>query len=318
MPKILLVKTSSLGDVIHQLPAVTDILAHFPDARIDWVVEESFAELPALHPGIRRVIPVAVRRWRRALLNPASWREMAAFRQALQAYRYDMILDSQGLIKSAAITLLALGPRCGYGRASAREPLASMAYDKTIDIAKNLHAVERNRRLAGLALGYEPETPVDYGIVVPLAELPWLGTQPYVVLLHATSRADKEWPEADWLALAAHFRASGLRCILPWGSPKEQARSERLAAQMGNAIVAPRLNLTQAAALLGNARAVVGVDTGLTHLAAALKVPVVALYCASEPGLTGVYSAGPAVNLGQAGRVPQPDEVIAALAGVMA
>jgi len=228
-----------------------------------------------------------------------------------------MVLDSQGLLKSAAITLLAPGPRCGYDRASVREMIAALAYDKTIAIPKNLHAVERNRRLAGRALGYEPDTPVDYGVATPQTELPWLSAQPYVVLLHATSRADKEWPEADWLVLAAHLHASGLRCILPWGSQQERARSERLAAQMANALVAPHLSLTQAAALLGNARAVVGVDTGLTHLAAALKVPVVALYCASEPGLTGVYSAAPAVNLGQAGRTPQPDEAIAALARVM-
>lgn len=318
MLKILLVKTSSLGDVIHQLPAVTDIRTHFPDARIDWVAEENFAELPALHPGVSRVIPVAVRRWRRALLHPATWREMATFKAALRSLHYDMILDSQGLIKSAAITLLAPGPRCGYDRASAREAIAALAYDKTIAISKNLHAVERNRRLAGRALGYEPDTPVDYGVTVPHTELSWLPAQPYVVLLHATSRADKEWPEAGWLALAAHLHAAGLRCILPWGSPQERARSERLAAQMANALVAPRLNLTQAAALLGNARAVVGVDTGLTHLAAALKVPVVALYCASEPGLTGVYTAGPGVNLGQAGQIPCAEEVIAALAGVMA
>ena len=201
---------------------------------------------------------------------------------------------------------------------SAREAVASLAYDKTIAIPKNLHAVERNRRLAGRALGYEPDTPVDYGVATPQIELPWMSAQPYVVLLHATSRADKEWPEADWLLLAAHLHASGLRCILPWGSPQEKERSERLAAQMANALVAPRLNLTQAAALLGNARAVVGVDTGLTHLAAALKVPVVALYCASEPGLTGVYTAGPSVNLGQAGQIPSPEEVVSALAGVMA
>ncbi|BCB25217.1 lipopolysaccharide heptosyltransferase I [Sulfurimicrobium lacus] len=318
MLKILLVKTSSLGDVIHQLPAITDIRTHFPDARIDWVVEENFVELPALHPGVSRVIPVAVRRWRRALLNPATWREMAAFRQALQSLRYDMVLDSQGLVKSAAITLLAPGPHCGYDRASAREAIAALAYDKTIAIPKNLHAVERNRRLAGRALGYEPDTPVDYGVATPQTELSWLSSQPYAVLLHATSRADKEWPEADWLLLAAHLHASGMSCILPWGSSQEKERSERLAAQMANALVAPRLNLTQAAALLGNARAVVGVDTGLTHLAAALKVPVVALYCASEPGLTGVYTAGPGVNLGQAGRIPNPEEVIAALSGVMA
>jgi heptosyltransferase-1 len=256
---------------------------------------------------------VAVRRWRRSLLKPSVWREMSAFRQRLQAEYYDLVLDSQGLIKSAAIALLARGPRCGFSWGTAREPLAALASDKTIAIAKNMHAVERNRRLAGRALGYEPDAAVDYGIVAQRAELPWLGGQAYAVLLHATSRADKEWPEAYWLCLAAHLNALGMNCVLPWGSEKERARSERLAARMAGAIVTPRLCLSEAAALLGNARAVVGVDTGLTHLAAALKVPVVALYCASEPGLTGVYSAGLAINLGQVGRAPQPDEVFAAL-----
>ncbi len=317
MPKILLVKTSSLGDVIHQFPAVSDIRAHFPEAEVDWVVEEGFAELPLLHPGIRQVIPVALRRWRKSLLNPVVWREISAFRQRLQVEYYDLVLDSQGLIKSAVLTLMAQGPRCGYSWGTVREPLAAMAYDKTIAIPTDLHAVERNRRLAGRMLGYEPDMPLDYGIMAPRAELPWLGEGDYVVLLHATSRADKEWPEAHWLRLAAHIKELGLRCILPWGNAQEQSRSERLAAQMTGAIAAPRLNLAEAAALLGGARAVAGVDTGLTHLAAALKVPVVALYCASDPGLTGVYSAGPAINLGQAGQVPQVDEVIAALNKVL-
>lgn len=317
MPKILLVKTSSLGDVIHQFPAVSDIRAHFPEAEVDWVVEEGFAELPLLHPGVRRVIPVAVRRWRRALFNPATWREIAAFRQRLREESYDLVLDSQGLIKSAAIALMARGPRCGYSWGTAREPLSALASDKTIAIPANLHAVERNRQLAGRALGYEPDSPVDYGVGVPSAELPWLGQQAYVVLLHATSRADKEWPEAHWLRLAAHLNSLGMRCILPWGNAQEQIRSERLAELMTDAIAAPRLNLTEAAALLGGARAVVGVDTGLTHLAAALKVPVVAIYCASEPGLTGVYSAGTAINLGRAGQTPQADEVIVALDRVL-
>lgn len=317
MPKILLVKTSSLGDVIHQFPAVSDIRAHFPEAEVDWVVEEGFAELPLLHPGVRQVIPVAVRRWRRSVLSPAVWREISLFRQRLQAEYYDLVLDSQGLIKSAAIALAARGARCGYSWGTAREPLSALACDKTIAIPTNLHAVERNRQLAGRALGYEPDTPVDYGVAVPSAALPWLGRQAYVVLLHATSRADKEWPEANWLKLAAYINTLGMRCILPWGNAQEQIRSERLAAQMAGATAAPRLNLTEAAALLGGARAVVGVDTGLTHLAAALKVPVVALYCASEPGLTGVYSAGPAINLGQAGQPPQVDETIAALDKVL-
>lgn len=317
MLKILLVKTSSLGDVIHQLPALTDIRAHFPDAEVDWVVEENFAELPALHPCVRQVIPVSVRRWRRALLKPSAWREMAAFRHQLQETVYDLVMDSQGLIKSAAISLLAHGPRCGYDRTSAREPFAALAYDKLIQIPKNLHAVERSRLLAGRALGYTPEAAVDYGIAAPPGELPWLSGQPYVVLLHATSREDKEWPEDYWLALADYLNHSGYQCVLPWGGVRERERSERLASRMASAMVPPRLKLAEAATLLGGAKAVVGVDTGLTHLAAALKVPVVALYCASDPGLTGVYSSGPTKNLGRAGHVPQPDEVVAAVAAVM-
>lgn len=317
MLKLLLVKTSSMGDVIHALPSVTDILEHFPATQVDWVVEENFAELPALHPGVRKTIPVAARRWRRNLLSAASWREMAAFRRAIQTTNYDLIIDSQGLIKSAIIASLAHGPRCGYDRSSAREPLAALAYDRTIRVARELHAVERNRLLAGRALGYMPGGSVDYGIAAPGLELPWLPGGRYAVLLHATSRADKEWPEADWLALAARLNSQGVRCVLPWGAVHEHARSERLASQMANAVVPPCLNLSQAAALLGAAEAVVGVDTGLTHLAAALKVPVVALYCASDPGLTGVYASGPAINLGRSGQVPQLDEVSAALEKVM-
>lgn len=306
-----------MGDVIHALPSVTDIAEHYPEAKVDWVVEENFAELPTLHPGVGKVIPVAVRRWRRNILARSSWREMAAFRRMIQATDYDLIIDNQGLLKSAAIAHLAHGPRCGYDRASAREPLASFVYDRNIKVERDLHAVERNRLLVGRALGYVPGESVDYGIAAPALSLPWLPGGRYAVLLHATSRADKEWSEADWLALAARLNSQGLGCILPWGAVHEQERSERLAKQISNAVVPPRLNLAQAAALLGGAEAVVGVDTGLTHLAAALKVPVVALYCASDPGLTGVYASGPAVNLGRAGQVPQLAEVSAALEKVM-
>lgn len=306
-----------MGDVIHALPSVSDIVEHFPGAEVDWVVEESFAELPLLHPRVSRVIPVAVRRWRKKLLKPASWREMAAFRRAIQSASYDLVLDCQGLIKSAALAWLAHGPRCGYDWSSARESLASTVYDRNIRVARDLHAVERNRLLAGRALGYLPGAVVDYGIAAPELPLPWLPDGRYVVLLHATSRADKEWPESDWLALAARLNGQGICCILPWGAAHEQARSERLARKMANAVVPPRLDLARAAALLGGAQAVVGVDTGLTHLAAALKVPVVALYSASDPGLTGVYASGPAVNLGSLGQVAQLEEVSTALERIM-
>lgn len=316
MLKILLVKTSSMGDVIHNLPVVSDILFHFPAAEVDWVVEESFAGIPALHPGVREIIPVAVRRWRRNLLSRAAHREVSAFIHRLHSQVYDVILDTQGLIKSAAIARLAHGARCGFDRHSAREPLAALFYDKTIRVERNLHAVVRNRLLAGRAFGYNPDDPVNYGITAPALELPWLPATPFAVLLHATSRDDKLWPEGDWIALGTHLAGSGIACVLPWGSETERQRSQRLAARIPNAIVTPALTLGQAAALLSQAVAAIGVDTGLIHLAAALKIPTIALYCASEPGLTGVYTDSEAVNLGGAGSPPELASVVSALEGL--
>lgn len=355
MPKILLVKTSSMGDVIHNLPVVSDILAHFPEAEIDWVVEESFAGIPALHPGVGEIIKVAVRRWRRTLFrnplirpNPPSpltgegrgegerpayypspppsptrgegvvlscavCAEVSAFVHRLRSRTYDVVLDSQGLIKSALITRLAQGARCGFDWHSAREPLASLFYDKTVRVEKDLHAVERNRLLAGRALGYLPDGPVSYGIKAPILPLPWLPAGPFAVLLHATSRDAKLWPEAGWIALGVHLNSKRIGCILPWGSDVERQRSLRLAESIPHAVVPPALALDQAAALLSRAVAAVGVDTGLIHLAAALNVPAIAIYCASDPGLTGLHASGKAINLGAAGAPPDAATVIAAL-----
>lgn len=318
MLKILLVKTSSMGDVIHCLPVVTDIRTHFPDARIDWVVEESFAGIPVLHPGVSQVIPVAVRRWRKHVLSRTVHREAAAFMEKLRSQTYDVVLDLQGLLKSALITRLAHGTRCGFDRNSAREPIAAWFYDETVRIEKGRQAVERNRELAGRAFGYSPDSPVDYGIGAPALELPWLPARAHVALLHATSRDDKLWPEADWVALGTHLASRGICCLLPWGSAREHERSLRLAAQMPDAVVPPALTLGQAAAALKTSVAAVGVDTGLIHLAAALGVPSIALYCASDPGLTGLYAAGKAINLGSAGAPPDRSLVIDALNGLVA
>lgn len=316
MLKILLVKTSSMGDVIHNLPVVTDIRVHFPDAVIDWVAEEAFAAIPALHPGVGQVLPVAIRRWRRSPLSRQTRQEIGMTVRRLQSKRYDLVIDTQGLIKSAIIARLAQGPRCGFDRRSAREPLATLFYDQTFSVDTSLHAVERNRLLVGRALGYTPEV-LDYGVAAPDLPLSWLPGGPFAVLLHATSRASKLWPEADWIALGRHLNGQGIACVLPWGSPEEEARSRRLGENIPHAVVPPAMALDQAAALLSRARAVIGVDTGLVHLAAALKVAVVALYCGSDPGLTGVYTTGPGVNLGKAGSPPSLAEVVAALDGLL-
>lgn len=310
-PNIVLIKTSSLGDVLHNLPVVTDIRKHLPDARIDWVVEETFAALPALHPGVQRVIPVAMRHWRKSWW--ASRREMQAVCRELRERRYDLALDTQGLLKSALVTHCTRTERCGYDWGSAREPLASLFYDRTYAIAREQHAVERNRQLAAAALGYAVVGAPDYGIRTPDVALPWLPDTPYAVLLHATSRDDKLWDEANWIALGRHLHQAGLRAVLPWGGAQEKARGERLCGAIPDAICAPRLNLDEAAALLGRAHAVAGVDTGLSHLAAALDVPTVGIYTATDPGLTGLHAGARAANLGGKSAPPSVDAVIVKL-----
>ena len=314
--KIVLIKTSSLGDVLHNLPVVTDICKHLPDAKIDWVVEESFAALPALHPKVQRVIPVAVRRWRKSLWSSRA--EIKSVCRELRNQQYDLALDTQGLLKSALITRCINSLRVGMDWHSAREPLASLFYNQTFSIPKNQHAVERNRQLAGLALGYTPMGAPDYGIQAPVADLPWLSnTSPYVVLLHATSRDDKLWEESKWVELGKVLARQGKQLVLPWGSTKEMERSERLAELIPNAISPPRLNLVEAAALLGHAEAAIGVDTGLSHLAAALNVPTIGIYTATNPGLTGLYAGKLAVNLGGKQKSPTVDEVMSTLAQLL-
>jgi len=314
MLKILLVKTSSMGDLIHNLPVVSDILAHHPGAEIDWVAEESFAAIPALHPGVGTVLTVALRRWRKTPFARQTHEEIRAFVRRLREKTYDIVLDSQSLLKSALIARLAYGSRAGLDRRSAREALAALFYDYTVTVEKNRHAVERNRLLAARVLGYTPDTPADYGIAVPDIALPWLMESPYAVFLHATSRDDKLWDEANWVELGGYFNGQGLRCVLPWGNPVEQARALRLAQQIPHSIAPPRLLLDEATALLARCRVAIGVDTGLVHLAAALNAPTVALYCTTEPGLTGVYAGSRAVNLGGIGNPPDVAAVIAAVA----
>jgi heptosyltransferase-1 len=314
--RILLVKTSSLGDVVHNLPVASDIHHHFPDARIDWAVEESFAEIPRLHPAVANVIPVAPRRWRKSLLDRTTRVEIARLRARLAAGGYDFVIDTQGLIKSALIAWLAPGQRVGLDWVSSREPLRPF-YHRTCRVPWGQHAVERNRQLAGLALGYAPIRPAEYGVRAPtLTPVPdWAAALPargYAVMLHATSAAEKLWPELQWVKLDDHLHHRGLKCVLPWGSDAEHERSKRIASLAKAGFVPPRLNLTEAAWLLGNAQIVFGVDTGLSHLAAALGTPTIGIYCATDPAATGLYGAPLARNVGTVSKPPSVGEVIAA------
>lgn len=312
MMTVLLVKTSSLGDVVHNLPVATDIRAAVPGAQIEWMVEESFAAIPRLHSAVARVLPVAIRRWRSSFLGAAARREVAAFLRELRQRPYDAVIDTQGLFKSAVLARLARGTRHGLDLASAREPL-SFFYDRTYSVPWTMHAVQRNRALAAQALGYVLPARVDYGIAVSPAKFVCLPDGRYAALLHATSAHSKLWPGQQWIELGARLAQRGMRSVLPWGDAAERLRAEEIARHIPGAVVPPALSLADAAAALAGAHAVVGVDTGLTHLAAALGRPTIAIYCATDPAATGLYGCARGVNLGGVGKPPSVAEVLAAL-----
>jgi heptosyltransferase-1 len=287
--RALVIKTSSLGDVIHTLPALTDAAGAMPGIRFDWVVEEAFAEIPAWHPAVERVIPVALRRWRKQPLGAIFGGEWRAFSRSVGQERYDAVIDAQGLIKSAIVTRHARGPVHGLDRRSAREPLASLFYGHRHTVAWGRHAVERVRDLFAQSLGYAvPSTPCDYGL-----DAGRLGTvasaAPYLLFLHGTTWPTKHWPEAYWRRLAELAVAAGWEVRLPWGNDLEEARAHRIAAGLDTVRILPRLNLAGVAAELAGARACVAVDTGLGHLAAAFGVPTLSLFGPTNPAFTGAW-----------------------------
>ncbi|MBH3386236.1 lipopolysaccharide heptosyltransferase I [Pseudomonas juntendi] len=286
--RVLIIKTSSLGDVIHTLPALTDAAHALPGIRFDWVVEEGFAEIPSWHPAVDQVIPVAIRRWRKNLWQTLKSGEWKAFKKRLRARKYDLVIDAQGLVKSAWLTRYVKAPVAGLDRYSAREGWASRFYDRRLSVATGQHAVERVRQLFAMALAYDlPEGIGSYGLDLERLQLP--PAAPYVVFLHGTTWATKHWPEAYWRELAERMGRRKLEVRLPWGNPAEKARAERIAQGLNNCQVLPKLNLAGVARVLAAAKACVAVDTGLGHLAAALDVPTISLFGPTNPGLTGAY-----------------------------
>ena len=291
--KVLLVKMSSLGDVVHALPAVSDAALH--GARIDWVVEEAFADIPAAHPGVNQVYAIAWRRWRRELRSARA--EMHEFFDALRSQSYDLIIDSQGLIKSALVALMARGKRTGFSFTSAREPWAAFAYERGYRVARGQHAIDRQRQLFAAILDYEPDPMAVSGLEVRGPRTS------QVLLLHGTTWPSKHWPVAMWQRLAGLVRADGFEPVVTWGSAEERARAAEIAAP-GDAVILDRAPLHELAQVLGRAAAVIGVDSGLCHYSAALGTPTVGLYGPTSGQLTGCR--GVAAGFLQAGTACSP------------
>ena len=331
-PKILLVKLSSLGDVLHNLPIVWDVRARFPDAQLDWVVEEGYVHLlrPLLSKdgfrGIDRIIPFGLRRWKKSLFNLATWKEFFAFRKTLQSTSYDVLIETQGLLKSAIVCSLAKkSPNAviaGLANAtefSGYEPLARSFYNQSVQVPVQCHAVDRSRWVMCSALDWPLLERIDAPRFYPEAfvhSIPKstvLGLQaPYILCFHSTAREAKRWSNEHWVRLCKDLTARGYQMVFPWGNAAEKSVSQLLASQIPNAFVPPAFSIEEAFSVIAGAALTVGVDTGLTHLAAVLDKPTVEIYCDSPRWKTEGYWSNKISNVGDMRNPPSVQEVLEA------
>ena len=334
-PKILLVKLSSLGDVLHNLPIVWDLRARLPHVQIDWVVEEGYVHLlePLLSKnsfnGIDRIIPFGLRRWKKNLFKLSTWKEFFTFKKELQATSYDVIIETQGLLKSAIVCALASkAPNAviaGLANAtefSGYEPIARSFYNQSVQVPTQCHAVDRSRWVMSSALDWPvldrsiapqfyPMTYVDSLDANLSGALGGLKS-PYVLCFHSTAREAKRWPNESWVALGKELAARGYQVILPWGNLAEQAVSKEIAVHIPNAFVPPAFSIQEAFSVISGAALTVGVDTGLTHLAAVLGKPTVEIYCDSPRWKTEGYWSNNIRNVGDIQVPPTVAKVVEA------
>ncbi len=291
--RILLIKMSSMGDIFHTFPAITDLKQAHPEARIDWVVEEGFAEIAAWHPAIERVIPVGLRRWLKAR-NAAAWHEFINWRTALRTQHYDLVIDAQGLLKSALIARCARSHRFeGYSKRSAREMVAALLYNRRHRVSQDQHAVERSRQLFGQILDYTPPPRLNFGINQNFTKV--AKNPRKLVFIIGTSWVTKLWASSHWQALACQAVEQGFSVDIIWGSDSERTMADEIITACPSASRPPqRLSITTIAEKLVGAAGVVGLDTGFSHLAGALETPTIALYGATSPtkvGLIGPHTS---------------------------
>ena len=292
MQRVLLIKLTSLGDLIHALPALSDAQDARPGIGFDWVIDENFQEIAGWHPAVKTTITTNHREWRGALAKTETHGSISKTIEQIRSNEYDLVIDGQGNFKTALLSLFARGPRAGFDSHSVREWIAHLAYQRRFPASKNAHAIERLRRLFASALDYAmPASPPDFRIrrerfVRPKVELP----AEYLVFVHNASWKTKLWPERYWIDLIARCTQAGFRVLLPWGNSREEARAKRLATPP-EVQVLPRLSLSEIGYVIAGAKACVCMDTGLSHLAAALDVPSITLYGSTDSGLIGASGA---------------------------
>lgn len=305
--RVLVVKLTSMGDVLHLMPALSDLQKQHPDATVDWMVEDSFAEIPAWHPIVQRVIQVSTRRWRSLAFS--NIREFLTFLKELRAQPYDVVIDAQGLIKSAVFSRFARlapnGLRAGFSGDSIKESPAAYWYQKKVLVDRQQHAIKRLRALFAGVFDYtQPQTEVDYqldlgALSASLAALTnknagpdvtssqTSNLKPSIMLLHGTTWPTKHLPEKVWGELADLIGGEGYDVTVCWGNQQERLRAERIANGRPHVSILPKSSLSDLAITLSKTLGVIAVDTGLGHLAAALSVPMVSLYGSTNSQLTG-------------------------------
>lgn len=314
--KILLIRVSSLGDVLHNMPMVDDIKAHFPSAQIDWVVEEAYVNLVKLQPKVNKVIAYAQRRWRKSLGNKETRAEIKYFYRTLREEAYDFIFDTQGLLKTGIIMGMARkapnGKKVGLANGtegSGYEGISRIFHDLSIPVDRRTHAVLRGRLVAAAALNYQVDTPASFGLQKLDLQPEWMSVTPYIVFFHGTAGESKKWPRNNWICTARDLQVTGWPILLPWGTAAEKVEAEAMAEHMPNARVLPKLSMQEATVLAQRAALVIGVDTGLVHIAAAYETPTIEIYCDSPRWKTEGNWSDKIINLGDRGHPPSVAEV---------
>jgi heptosyltransferase I len=283
--RILIIKMSSLGDIIHALPAITEIKHNLPNSHITWLVEPGFKEIATWHSGVDHVITMPLRHLKQNLKSAASYLSVIAQLKLLQEQQFDIIIDAQGLLKSALIARISNGISVGFCKKSAREPIVSALYDKTITVHKNQHAVLRTKHLCASACGYTPDQQVNYNLNQKNSK-----RNNNIILFHGTTWPNKHYPPENWQKLIKIIAADGYNILLPWGNAVEHERAQMLS-NLTSAQVLPKLTLTEIKDIIAASKGAIGVDTGLSHLAAATATPCVAIYGPTSPDRAKNYGA---------------------------